>query len=143
MRKLTGNYQKDYYTGVADGKKEGLRDMFLTHTYILLPAMYNAKDDDIITDRYFGEYAKKVEKEIQRIIDEVFDVENVISRRIKKKTWKKDLSEATIFKYYDKDDTVPYEMVKKRKTKQIVRDIVLKRFRLYIVFVLDKMGFRK
>lgn len=73
MRKLTGNYQVDYYTGVADGRKDGLRDMFLTHTYILLPAMYNAKDDDIITDRYFGEYAQKVEKEIQRIIDEVFD----------------------------------------------------------------------
>lgn len=73
MRKLTGNCKIDYLNGVADGRKEGLRDMFLTHTYILLPAMYNAKDDDIITDRYFGEYAQKVEKEIQRIIDEVFD----------------------------------------------------------------------
>lgn len=57
MRKLTGNCKIDYLNGVADGRKEGLRDMFLTHTYILLPAMYNAKDDDIITDRYFGEYA--------------------------------------------------------------------------------------
>lgn len=53
------------------------------------------------------------------------------------------MSEATVFKYYDKDDTVPYEIAKKGKTKQIVQDIILKRFRLYIVFVLDKIGLRK
>ena len=76
-------------------------------------------------------------------IDELFDVENVLLGKIKKKTWKKDMSEATVFKYYDKEDTVPYEMAKKGKTKQIVQDIILKRFRLYIVFVLDKIGLRK
>ena len=76
-------------------------------------------------------------------IDELFDVENVILGKIKKKTWKKDMSEATVFKYYDKDDTAPYEYEKKRKTKQIIQDIILKRFRLYIVFILDKLGLRK
>ena len=76
-------------------------------------------------------------------IDELFDVENVLLGKIKKKTWKKDMSEATVFKYYDKEDTVPYEIAKKGKTKQIVQDIILKRFRLYIVFVLDKIGLRK
>ena len=90
----------------------------------------------------YSQIPTKVEGE-KWFIDEVFDIENVILRRIKRKTWKKDLREATVFKYYDKDDTVPYEMVKKGKTKQIVRDIILKRFRLYIVFVLDKMGLRK
>ena len=79
----------------------------------------------------------------QWFIDELFDVENVILGKIKKTVWKKDMSEATIFKYYDKDDTVPYEIAKKGKTKQIVQDIILKRFRLYIVFVLDKIGLRK
>lgn len=76
-------------------------------------------------------------------IDELFDVENVLLGKIKKKTWKKDMSEATVFKYYDKDDMAPYEYAKKGKTKQIVQDIILKRFRLYIVFVLDKIGLRK
>ena len=53
------------------------------------------------------------------------------------------MAEATLFKYYDPEDLVPYEMVKKGKAKQILMDIVLKRFRLYIVFVLDKLGLRK
>lgn len=76
-------------------------------------------------------------------IDELFDIENVILGKINKKTWKKDMSEATVFKYYDKEDTVPYEIAKKGKTKQIIQDIILKRFRLYIVFILDKLGLRK
>ena len=76
-------------------------------------------------------------------IDELFDIENVILGKINKKTWKRDMSEATVFKYYDKEDTVPYEIAKKGKTRQIVQDIILKRFRLYIVFVLDKIGLRK
>jgi len=76
-------------------------------------------------------------------IDEIFDIENVILRRIKKKQWKKDMSEATIFKYYDKEDIVPYNIVKKRKNIQIIKDLLLKKFRLYIVFVLDKLGFRQ
>ena len=76
-------------------------------------------------------------------IDELFDIENVLLGKINKKTWKKDMSGATVFKYYDKEDTVPYEIAKKGKTRQIVQDIILKRFRLYIVFVLDKIGLRK
>lgn len=76
-------------------------------------------------------------------IDELFDVENVILGKIRKSTWKQDMAEATVFKYYDKEDVVPYEIAKKGRTKQIVQDIILKRFRLYIVFVLDKLGLRK
>lgn len=79
----------------------------------------------------------------QQFIDELFDIENVILGKIKKKAWKEDMNEATLFKYYDKEDTVPYEIAKKGKTKQIIQDIVLKRFRLYIVFILDKLGLRK
>ena len=76
-------------------------------------------------------------------IDELYDIENVMLGKIKKKTWKQDMERATVFKYYDKDDLAPYELEKKRKTKQIIRDIILKRFRLYIVFVLDKLGLHK
>ncbi len=76
-------------------------------------------------------------------IDELLDVGNVVSGKVSAKKWKKDMQEATVFKYYDKDDTVPYEIAKKGRTKQIVMDVILKRFRLYIVFVLDKLGLRK
>lgn len=72
-------------------------------------------------------------------IDEIFDVENVILGRVSRKKWKQDKKQATIFKYYDKDDIIPYHIVKKQKIKQILRDIILKRFRLYIVFFLEKI----
>ena len=58
-----------------------------------------------------------------------------------KANWKKDLEQATIFKYYDKNDVVPYEIVRRSKYKQILQDLILKRFRIYIVFVLDKIAF--
>lgn len=76
-------------------------------------------------------------------IDELYDVETVLTGKVTRKQWKQDLKQATIFKYYDKEDTAPYELEKKRKVKQIAQDLILKRFRLYIVFVLDKLGLRK
>lgn len=76
-------------------------------------------------------------------IDEIYDVENVLTCKISHKQWKREMKEAVLLKYYDKDDMAPYEYAKKRKMKQIVQDIILKRFRLYIVFVLDKIGLRK
>ncbi len=76
-------------------------------------------------------------------IDELYDVENVLTRKISRKKWKHDMQEATVFKYYDEDDIVPYKLEKKGRKKQIIKDILLKRFRLYIVFVLDKLGLRK
>jgi len=76
-------------------------------------------------------------------IDEIYDVENVLTCKISRKQWKREIKEAVLLKYYDKDDMAPYEYAKKGKTKQIIQDIILKRFRLYIVFVLDKIGLRK
>ena len=76
-------------------------------------------------------------------VDELYDVENVLTRRISYKKWKAEMAEATIFKYYDKNDVTPYKLEKKRRKKQIIQDVILKRFRLYIVFVLDKFGLRK
>ena len=84
-----------------------------------------------------------VVKEKVWFIDEVFDIENVLTKRISKAQWKKEMEEATIFKYYDKDDTEPWEIVKQGKTKQIIQDLILKRYRLYIVYVLDRLGLRK
>lgn len=76
-------------------------------------------------------------------IDEVFDVENVIKGTVSKAQWKKEMSEATIFKYYDKEDPEPWKSVKKTRIKQIAQDFILKKYRLYIVAVLDKLGLRK
>lgn len=76
-------------------------------------------------------------------IDEVFDVENVIKGVISKEQWKKEMAEATIFKYYDKEDQEPWKTVKKTRVKQIAQDFLLKKYRLYIVALLDKLGLRK
>lgn len=76
-------------------------------------------------------------------IDEVFDIENVLKGKLAKSKWQKEMKEATIYKYYDPNDLVPYEIVKKGRTKQIIQDLILSKYRLYIVFVLDKLGLRK
>lgn len=76
-------------------------------------------------------------------IDELYDVENVLTGKISLKKWKREKKEATIFKYYDKDDMAPYNAEKKRRVRQILQDLILKRFRLYVVFVLDKLGLKK
>jgi len=72
-------------------------------------------------------------------IDELFDVENVITRNISKEKWKQEMNKATIYKYYDEEDIEPYSTVKKEKNKQIIRDIVLNKLRVYIVSILDKI----
>lgn len=76
-------------------------------------------------------------------IDEIFDVENVINGVVSKKKWKHDMSEATLFKFYDEEDVEPWIMAKKSRYKQMAQDIILKKYRLYIVALLDKLGLRK
>lgn len=62
-----------YQQGVTVGRRLGLEDMFLTHCFVLLPAMYNAMPERTMSDKRFAEYAKAVELEIGRILDEVFN----------------------------------------------------------------------
>lgn len=76
-------------------------------------------------------------------IDELFDVENVILRRVSKIQYKKELAQASVFKYYDKNDEAPWKYQKGYRVRKMAQDIILKRFRLYIVFLLDKLGLRK
>lgn len=78
-----------------------------------------------------------------RFVDELYDVENVLTGKVSYKLWKQDKAQATIFKYYDREDPVPCEIEKKRMPKQILQNIILKRFRVYVVFVLDKIGVGK
>lgn len=76
-------------------------------------------------------------------VDELFDVENVLHHRLSYKQYKKDKREATVFKYFDPEDVEPYNYLKRRRIKQLMQDVILMRFRLYIVFILDKLGLRK
>ena len=82
-------------------------------------------------------------KEKTWYIDELYDFENVLVGRVSRKMWSQDLKQATSFKYYDENDMQPYKLAKKQSAKQTIQDILLKRFRLYIVFILDKLGLRK
>lgn len=72
-------------------------------------------------------------------IDEFFDVENVFHRRISCRKWRKDKNEATIFKYYDKEDIKPYRYVRRGMVRQLMQDLVLAKFRLYVVYCMDKI----
>lgn len=76
-------------------------------------------------------------------IDELFDCENIINGTITLKQYKKDKQAATIFKYWDAEDLKPWQYMKKRRLKKMLQDMLLKRFRIYIIYVLDKFGLRK
>lgn len=76
-------------------------------------------------------------------IDEIFDEENVKRKKVSAEQWNKERSEATIFKYYDAEDPVPFEAVKKSKNKKLLMDFIVAKNRLYIVYVLDKLGIKR
>ena len=76
-------------------------------------------------------------------IDELYDYENVLTKKISKKEWNNELSNAKYFKYYDKNDIEPYLIAKNGSKKQMRRDIFLKKYRLFIVYFLSKLGLRK
>ena len=75
----------------------------------------------------------------QLCIDDMYDIENVIVRKLSYKEWKKSNSAATLRRYYDTQDMGPYYAEKKRRVRTIIRDIILKRLRLYIVYWTEKL----
>lgn len=101
----------------------------LAYAYSCVGEDYTQVNTEVIEDRWF--------------IDEVFDFENVIKGIISKKQWKADMKQATVFKYYDKNDVEPWRYVMRSRWRQTAQDIILKRFRLYIIYILDKLGLRK
>ena len=76
-------------------------------------------------------------------IDEIFDEENLKRKIVTKEQWNKERTEATVFKYYDEDDMAPYEAVKKGKKKKLFMDAIVAKNRLYIVWILDKLGIKR
>lgn len=72
-------------------------------------------------------------------MDEIFDVANVWNGTISRKQWKSDKAKATIFKYYDKEDQEPWKQMKRGKMRKIIQDAFVKKYRLYIVWAMDKL----
>lgn len=101
----------------------------LAYAYSCVGEDYTQVNTEVVEDRWF--------------IDEVFDFENVIKGIISKKQWRADMKQATVFKYYDKNDVEPWRYVMRSRWRQTAQDIILKRFRLYIIYILDKLGLRK
>lgn len=88
-----------------------------------------------------GKDYSKIQTQVERtgcFIDEVFDIENVFHRRISIKQWKLSMKEADVFKYYSPEDQDPWKYVKKGRLKQMFQDIVLAKYRLYVVYLMDK-----
>lgn len=76
-------------------------------------------------------------------IDELFDVDNVMRGNIIFKEWKKDMNRATIYKYYDKDDIEPWRVMKRTRWITLFKNMFVKKFRIQIVYIMDKLGIRK
>lgn len=69
---------------------------------INLPLMWASEECDIELN------TRKCIRTPQLFIDEVDDYDNVSSGDINKETWKRDLAEAKLFRYYDAKDKKPY-----------------------------------
>lgn len=72
-------------------------------------------------------------------IDEIYDIANVWNGNISRKQWKKEKAEATVFKYYIADDEMPWKSMKRHRLKKILQDTIVKKYRLYIVWMMDKL----
>ena len=72
-------------------------------------------------------------------IDEIYDVVNVWNGTISRKQWKKERAEATVFKYYVADDEMPWKSMKRHRLKKRLQDTIVKKYRLYIVWLMDKL----
>ena len=76
-------------------------------------------------------------------MDEIFDEENIRKGIVTKEQWEKERSEATIYKYYDEEDVRPYEIVNSQKQKKLIMDSIVFKYRMYIVWFMDKIGLKR
>lgn len=72
-------------------------------------------------------------------MDELMDVANVWHGRITRKEWQKQRDEATYLKYIYPDDMKPYEVMRKKRWQMMLQYAVVKKYRLYIVYLMDKV----
>lgn len=76
-------------------------------------------------------------------IDEIYGIENVLTRNVSLKQWRKELKEATVFRFYDRNDIRPWKAEKKNRWMKILRGLIISKFRIYIVYFGDRFGLRK
>lgn len=72
-------------------------------------------------------------------IDDVFDFVNIFHGNVSLKKWKSQKKQADIFMYFDKDDIEPYKVLKSRRIISILSNWIKSKFRLRIVYILDKI----
>ena len=71
-------------------------------------------------------------------IDEIYDEANVWNGNISRKQWRQEKEEASVYKYYDPEDVGPWKSMKKHRVRKVLQDWIVKRFRIYIVWIIDK-----
>lgn len=84
----------------------------------------------------------KVQKQCT-YMDDIYDISNVVLGNVTMSQWKVQRQSIGAYKFYNEDDPQPYDIARKGKWLRIIRDIILKKFRVYVLFVLDRLGFRK
>ena len=111
--KIHKNPQKAFHQGLEIGRKDGLRNMFTTYCYVMLPAMDFERDENM-TDEEFADYASRVENRIQSILDEYFDgdVVNVVANNYKKEETLKDRVHYFMEKIFDLREKYKLDEVK-------------------------------
>lgn len=72
-------------------------------------------------------------------IDEIYDVANVWNGTVSYRQWKKEKAEASIYKYYHPDDVLPWRCMKQHWMVKVLQDTIVKKYRLYIVWIMDKI----
>lgn len=91
----------------------------------------------------YSEIPTKVTEDGKWFVDEIFDIENVLAGKLSYLQWKMEKQRASLYKYYDKEDEEPWRYLKRRRGVLIAKEMVVKRFRPYIVYILDKLGIKK
>ena len=76
-------------------------------------------------------------------MDEIYDIQNVKEGKVFKVQWEKECVEAIEFKYYDKDDIAPCKAMKRVKAKELLMGSLVAKYRIYIVYILDKLGIKR
>lgn len=76
-------------------------------------------------------------------MDELMDVVNVWHGNISRKIWRKQRDEATYLKYIDPCDMRPYEVMRRKKWRMLLQYAIVKKYRLYIVYMLDRIKLLK
>lgn len=76
-------------------------------------------------------------------IDEIHDAENVIEGNVSYREWKEAKEKSIIYRYYNEEDPKPWKYVRRRKWLEIFKYVLLSKYRLQIVKILDQIGLKK